>query len=370
MDEMLQYEVLNNPLGTWGTSIVIFLATWVLLVFAHKLIARRLKAFAAGANVTALHVVERVVRRTQVWFPPLFAAFLSSRLIVSTPTLTTLFARIFMLGLLFQVGLWAAGALTAYLSQRRRRQLVESPGDVAGTDLLWLVLRMAIWVVIVLLALDNLGMNVTTLIAGLGIGGVAVALAAQNILGDLFASFSIVMDQPFVVGDQLGIDDFTGTVERVGLKTTRLRSVSGEQLVFSNADLLSSRIRNFGRMTERRVSFTIGVAYRTSVDDLRRIPQIVRAAVELEKDARFERAHFTQYGEFALIFEIVYYVLLPNFDVHADIRQRVNLALFERFAEEGIEFGFPTQKLYVSGMGGDAFSAPGARALSKAPGRH
>jgi small-conductance mechanosensitive channel len=290
-------------------------------------------------------------------------------LIVSTPALTTLFARIFMLALLFQIGLWAAAALTAYLSQRRKRQLVESPGDVAATDLLWLVLRMCIWVVIVLLALDNLGMNVTTLIAGLGIGGVAVALAAQNILGDLFASFSIVMDRPFVVGDQLGIDTFTGTVERVGLKTTRLRSVSGEQLIFSNTDLLSSRIRNFGRMVERRVSFTIGITYRTAVDDLRRIPQIVRAVVELENEARFERAHFTQYGEFALIFEIVYFVLSPNFDVHADIRQRINLRLFERFAEEGIEFGFPTQKLYVSGIEVDALSGFGERAITKAPGR-
>src|SRR5262245_59419781 len=160
MDEVLEYEVLNNPLGTWGTSLAIFLATWVLLVFAHRFIARRLKAFAAGANVTALHVVERVVSRTQVWFPPLFAAFLSARLIVSTPALTTLFARVFMLGLLIQVGLWSTGALTAYLAQRRRRQLLESPGDVAATDLVWLVLRMCVWVVIVLLALDNLGMNV------------------------------------------------------------------------------------------------------------------------------------------------------------------------------------------------------------------
>jgi|RhiMethySRZTD1v2_1073278.scaffolds.fasta_scaffold231672_2 small-conductance mechanosensitive channel len=370
MDEVLEYEVLNNPLGTWGTSLAIFLATWVLFVFAHRFIAARLKAFAGRKNVTALYVVERVVRRTQVWFPPLFALFLSARLIVSTPALTTLFERIVVLGLLIQIGLWATGALTAYLSQRRRRQLVDSPGDVATTDLLWLVLRMCVWVLIVLLALDNLGMNVTTLIAGLGIGGVAVALAAQNILGDLFASFSIVMDRPFVVGDSLGIDTFTGTVERVGMKTTRLRSVSGEQLIFSNTDLLSSRIRNFGRMVERRVSFTIGVTYRTPVEDLRRIPQILQSVVAHEKEARFERAHFTQYGEFALIFEVVYHVLSPSFDVHSEIRQRVNLALFERFAEEGIEFGFPTQKLYLSGADADGLPGVGERVVRKAPGPH
>lgn len=367
MDEVLELEVLNNSVQSWAVSSGIFLAAWTLLAFAHRFIAARLKTFAARSNATALYVVERVIGRTQVWFPPLFALFLSSQVIVSTPALTTLVARLSLFGFLIQTGLWATAALKAYLSQRRRRQLVESPRDVAATDLLWLVLRMCVWVLIVLLALDNLGLNVTTLIAGLGIGGVAVALAAQSVLGDLFASFSIVMDQPFVVGDSLEIDTFIGTVERVGLKTTRLRSISGEQLVFSNTDLLSSRIRNFGRMVERRVSFTIGVTYRTPEEDLRRIPEIVQTIVALEKQTRFERARLTEYGEFALIFEVVYYVLSPNFDVHSQIRHRIYLTLFKRFAEEGIGFGFPMQKLYLSGPDA-AFPSFAERAFAKSPG--
>jgi len=196
--------------------------------------------------------------------------------------------------------------------------------------------------------LDNLGVDITALVAGLGIGGIAVALAAQNVLGDLFASLSIVLDKPFVVGDFLNVDDFLGSVEHVGLKTTRLRSLSGEQLVFSNNDLLNSRIRNYGRMFERRVVFSLGVTYETPPEKLRGIPTIIREAVEAKDKVRFDRAHFQKYGDFALVFEVVYYVLSSDYTLCMDIQQSVNLRIYERFAEEGIEFAYPTQKLYVT----------------------
>jgi small-conductance mechanosensitive channel len=193
------------------------------------------------------------------------------------------------------------------------------------------------------LILDNLGVDVTALIAGLGVGGIAVALAAQNILGDLFASLSIVMDKPFVLGDFITVGESQGTVENIGLKTTRLRSLSGEQLVFPNSDLLTSRIRNFKRMQERRVVFTVAVTYDTAFAQLKEIPELIKAAITSQEQTRFDRAHFQKLGDAALIFEAVYFVTIPDFVRYMDIQEQINLRLLEEFASRGIEFAHPTQ---------------------------
>ncbi|HSB55513.1 MAG TPA: mechanosensitive ion channel family protein, partial [Gemmatimonadales bacterium] len=207
--------------------------------------------------------------------------------------------------------------------------------------------RSLLWVVLVLLVLDNLGVNISTLMAGLGIGGVAIALATQNILGDLFASLSIVLDKPFVVGDFIVVGDLMGTVERVGLKTTRLRSLSGEQLIFANADLLGSRVRNFKRMSERRVLFDLGVTYETQAATLSRIPAMLREIVDAERGVRFDRAHLRSFDASAVTFEVVYYILDPDYNRFMDTQQRINLAIFRRFEAENVEFAYPTQTLYV-----------------------
>lgn len=200
---------------------------------------------------------------------------------------------------------------------------------------------------VVLIVLDNAGVNITALVAGLGIGGVAMALAAQSILTDLFAAMSIVVDKPFMVGDFIIVDDKMGTVEAIGLKTTRVRALSGEQLVFSNSDLLKSRIQNFKRMQERRVLFTFGVVYQTPVEKLREIPRIVREAIEHNSPTRFDRCHFKRFAESGLEFEAVYYVGDPQFNVYMNIQQAVNLELFERLGNEGVEFAYPTRTVFV-----------------------
>jgi small-conductance mechanosensitive channel len=219
-------------------------------------------------------------------------------------------------------------------------------------DFVGFLMRLVVWAAVLLLLLDNLGVNVTTLIAGLGVGGIAVALAAQNVLGDLFASLSIVLDKPFVVGDFIAVADFMGSVEHVGLKTTRLRSLSGEQVIFSNTDLLGSRIRNYGRMFERRVVSSIGVTYQTPAAKLRRIPEIIREIVQGQSKVRFDRAHFHKLGDSSLGFEFVYYVLTADYNHYMDVQQNINLALLEKLAEEGVEFAYPTQTLFVSGTAG------------------
>jgi small-conductance mechanosensitive channel len=211
------------------------------------------------------------------------------------------------------------------------------------------VARLAVWSLVLLLALDNLGFNITALLAGMGIGGIAVALAAQNILGDLFASLSIVLDKPFVVGDFIVVGEQLGTVEYIGLKTTRIRSLGGEQIVFSNTDLLGSRIRNYKRMQERRVVFGFGVVYQTPHEKLQTIPGMVREIIGKLDRARFDRAHFKEYGDSSLNFEVVYYVLSADYNVYMDIQQAINLELFRRFQEDGIDFAYPTRTLYVVG---------------------
>jgi small-conductance mechanosensitive channel len=260
----------------------------------------------------------------------------------------------FVIALLLQAGLWGGALINSALEEYHQRKQEQSPEDLTTLGLIGLAGRVAVWSIVVLLVLDNLGVDITALVAGLGIGGVAVALALQNILGDLFASLSIVLDKPFVVGDFLMVDDFLGSVEKIGLKTSRLRSLSGEQLVFSNTDLLNSRIRNFGRMFERRVVFSLGVTYQTPRDKLKIIPGIVREAIEAEEDTRFDRSHFSKYGDFSLNFESVYYVLSPDYNRYMDIQQSIYLAIHERFEAEGIEFAYPTQTVFVaSESGGD-----------------
>jgi small-conductance mechanosensitive channel len=208
--------------------------------------------------------------------------------------------------------------------------------------------KLGLWSLVLLIALQNLGVEVTALLASLGVGGIAVALAAQNILGDLFASLSIYFDRPFVVGDFIIVDSLLGTVEKVGLKTTRIRSLHGEQLIFSNNDLLNSRIRNYKRMLERRILFSIGVVYGTAYEKLVRVPEILRDAIEREELARFDRAHFRGYGDSSLDFEIVYWVTLPDYNTYMDIQQRINFEIFRRFEEEEIAFAFPTRTVHIA----------------------
>ncbi|MGB3051563.1 MAG: mechanosensitive ion channel family protein, partial [Polyangiales bacterium] len=228
------------------------------------------------------------------------------------------------------------------------RQTEEDGANRTTMNALSFIARLVLWITVFLLVIDNLGIDVTALVAGMGIGGIAIALAVQNILSDLFASLSIVLDKPFVNGDFIVVGDMAGSVEHVGIKTTRIRSISGEQLVFSNSDLLQSRVRNFGRMEQRRVVFSLGVTYQTPAEKLERIPSLIRAAIEAQDSVRFDRSHFASYGDSALNFETVYYVESSDYAQHMDILQAINLRIYRTFEDEGIEFAYPTQTLFVA----------------------
>jgi small-conductance mechanosensitive channel len=210
------------------------------------------------------------------------------------------------------------------------------------------VIKVVVWGVGIAFLLDNLGFKISTVVAGLGIGGVAVALAAQAVLGDLFSYIAIQFDRPFEIGDFIIVGDKLGTIEHVGIKTTRIRSLGGEQLIFSNTDLTNSRVRNYKRMHKRRVVFKFGVIYQTSLEHMKEIPAIVTDIVKKVEDATFDRAHFCSYGDFSLDFEVVYYVIGSDYNKYMDIQQEINLAIMEEFTKRGIEFAYPTQTLFLN----------------------
>ncbi len=209
------------------------------------------------------------------------------------------------------------------------------------------IAKILLWVAAILIILSNLGYNVNSLIAGLGIGGIAVAFALQSILGDIFSSFSIYFDRPFRVGDFIVVGNYKGTVKRIGIKTTRIQSLQGEEIVIPNNELTQTKLQNFGVMKKRRVVFTIGITYETPLEKVKQVPKIIREAIEREKMTEVERIHFKALGDFALIFEAVFYINSKEYKDYMDIQQSINLFLMERFAQEKIEFAYPTQTLYV-----------------------
>jgi small-conductance mechanosensitive channel len=345
--EFLQTQIASNTLQTWLIMAAIVIAVLLLAGVLRFILIKQLVRLDKRNEVPLWPILLAVVRRTKWVFLFILALFVGLLFIEMPTSSRKIINTIVIVSLIIQIGLWAAIALKVMIEQYRKKQLEKDPASLTTLNVLNFSGRIILWSIVLLLILDNLGVNITALVAGLGVGGIAVALAIQTILGDLFASLSIVLDKPFVVGDFLIVGDLLGSVEYVGLKTTRLRSLSGEQLIFSNSDLLKSRIRNFGRMYERRVQFDIGVTYQTPREKIVMIPEIIREAVEKLDKTRFDRSHFKEYGDFALIFESVYYVIGADYNLYMDIQQAINLHIHERFEQEGIEFAYPTQTLFI-----------------------
>ncbi|MDZ4183366.1 MAG: mechanosensitive ion channel family protein [Desulfuromonadales bacterium] len=241
-------------------------------------------------------------------------------------------------------------ATTEFLKHLSKAYIKNEEGEDRARQIKGLTtfLNVVIWVLGLMFLLDNLGFKITSVVAGLGIGGIAIALAAQTVLGDLFNYFVIFFDRPFEVGDFLIIEDKKGTVEHIGIKTTRIRSLGGELLVFHNTDLTNSRIHNYKKMERRRVVFQVGVVYQTTPENLENLPLMMKEIIEKQEDATFDRAHFAGFGDFSLNFEMVYYVLGADYAHYMDIQQAINLTIFREFQQKGIEFAYPTQTLFMN----------------------
>jgi small-conductance mechanosensitive channel len=344
---LLEKVIYHNRVKDWLLAVAITFIVYVLTSLTKHVLKKKLNSFAAGTISLWDDLIAELAGRFHVVFFLILSIYVGS-LKISLPAAANNILKIaFIFVSLVQVAILASYTIEFWIEHYRKQKIETNAEAVTTLTSVGFVLRLMIWVILILIALQNIGVNISTFIAGLGIGGIAVALAAQNILGDLFASFVIVLDKPFVIGDFIIVNEYLGAVERIGLKTTKIRSLSGEQLVFSNTDLLKSRIRNFKRMYERRVVFTIGVLYQTPYEKLSEIPKMIRNIIESKGAVRFDRAHFKEYGDYSLKFEVVYWVHSPDYNIYMDIQQAINLDIYKQFQDAGIEFAYPTQTLLL-----------------------
>jgi len=372
----LDREWFGNPLTDWLRAAIILIATFLAFGLAKRLVVARLAVVAARTETDLDDLIIDLIQRTKRWFLFLLAFYIAHHFVVwPAPDvdadgkadafgLWEQRIRIALnIGAWIQAGLWGRGVLHYGIQRMVRGRGPDDQASAMGVTVLGFIGSLVLWSLILLLCLEALHVNVNSLIASLGVGGIAVALAAQNVLGDLFASIAILLDKPFVVGDGIQVGDFNGTVERIGVKTTRLRSVNGEEIVMGNSDLISSRIRNFKRLEERRVITQIGIEYDTPVETVRRIPEMLKEIVARVPDTRFDRAHFTGFGDSALKFELVYFAQKLDYGAMMDMQQAVNLEILAHFAQAGIQFAFPTQTMRMIETG-----APGTGGLAKSAG--
>lgn len=336
----------GNPWIDWLIAAGIAAGATTALIVTKRLVTARLVRLAERTRTDVDDMLTGLLQRISPFYLLIVGLYAGSWWLAVPDGTRSVLDQVFFIATMIQLGVWGGRVLTWLLTKSTRLQEFEDPSAQTTLNVLGFSSRLLLWSIVFLIVLDNLGVNITTLIASMGIGGIAVALAAQSILGELFASLSIAMDKPFVIGDFIVIDSFMGNIEKIGMRTTQIRSLSGELIIFSNTDLLKSRVRNFKRMQERRILFTLDVEYGTPAETLARIPDMVRGIIEVEEMTRFERGHFKSYGGSSLVFEFVYYVLSREYNDFMDIQQRINFAIYRAFEHEGIAFAFPSQTVY------------------------
>jgi small-conductance mechanosensitive channel len=350
LEAILQTVLYRNTVQEYLIFAGVLLVSLLAVRVATKILARNLKERAAKSKKP---VDLFLSKGAGTYLSPILsfvAIVLCLKLITLSDGLQNVVNVCVKLFFAFVGGLLLPRAVSAVLSQywRKRRQ-----GETGKMTLHWMniLARVTIWGLLAILLLQNIGVKIDALIAGLGVGGLAIAFAAQVVLEDVFCYFTIFLDRPFEIGDFIVSGEQMGTVEHIGVKTTRLRTLEGEQLILSNKDLTGSRIRNYKTMEQRRVLFTLGVTYQTSAETLAEIPAILRQIVDGVEGASFTRAHFFSFGDSSLNFEVVYYVLSSDYDRYMDVRHRINLQIKAVFDQRGIDFAYPTQTLFVCGVG-------------------
>ncbi|HVV55174.1 MAG TPA: mechanosensitive ion channel family protein [Mucilaginibacter sp.] len=337
----------GNTLEAWAISAGIFLACVIAIKIFKRVILVWLKKLAQKTATTLDDYLVEVMERSLV--PLLYVAAFYFAL--KTLTIAVKAEHVFNVAFLFVTTYFVLGVITSSIKHfvfsfiRTQENSEVKQKQARG---LLIILNVVVWILGIVFIINNLGYNVTTLITGLGIGGIAIALAAQTILGDLFSYFVIFFDRPFEIGDFIVINDKMGVVDYIGIKTTRLKTLSGEQLVCSNTFLTNSQVHNFKRMAERRIVFKLGVVYQATHQQLKKIPGMVKKIIESKEQVRFDRGHFSGFGASSLDFEFVYYIESPDYTTYMDKQQAIYLDIFAAFEAEGIEFAYPTQTLFLN----------------------
>ncbi len=338
-------KILNNTVYAWIKAIVIFFLALLILRLCQTILIARLKKYFAKTKTQIDDLIINAIDAVYWPFYVLAALYFAIQFIVVRPLVEKVTFYIFLV-----VVIYYAIRFLVELIDYGAKIIIAKDGyeqNASVVKILSTVAKIVLWLVAIVLILSNMGINVTSLIAGLGIGGVAVALALQNILGDLFNSLAIYFDKPFKIGDFVIVDNYMGTIKKIGIKTTRIEALRGEEIVMSNSDLTSARVQNFGKMEKRRAVFKIGVTYNTAAEKLEKIPDIVKQAIEKQTKVKFDRCFFNEFADSSLVYEVVYYVDSPDMAEYLVIQQAVNLELVRAFEREKIEFAFPSQTVYV-----------------------
>ncbi len=345
----LQAEILGNTTFDWLKAVVIFfIALGILKLFQVILIVRLKKIF----KKTKTELDDIVINAIDAIYWPFYvfaALYFAIQFIVAPQIIGKWAFYIFLIVVVY----YAIKFLAELIDFGAKMIIAKKEGEqnTGIIKLLSAVAKIILWLGAVVLILSNMGYNVTSLIAGLGIGGIAIALALQNILGDLFSSLAIYLDKPFKVGDFVVLGDQMGTVKKIGIKTTRIQTPQGEELVVANSELTKSQVRNFGIMKKRRNLQHIGVTYDTPAEKLKRVPDMIKAIIDRHDNVEYNRIHFKSFGDSGLIFEVVYYVKTGDYKEFMDMQEKINLAIVEKFNQENIEIAFPTQTVYVKKEG-------------------
>ncbi|TDI77184.1 MAG: mechanosensitive ion channel family protein [Bacteroidetes bacterium] len=352
MDQNILDQQYFGLIGSdWAIMIGVWLLSSLILMAVKRVLISRLAAKAAKTENKIDDIGAEVLGATRTFFILIMSAYAAVEIVSGgSPAFDTI-RRLAFIGLLLQVGFWVNALIDSLAKWYTTRGQDEGAStQKTAVKAFGMVGRLVAWSILVLLLLENFGVDVTALIAGLGIGGLAVALAIRPILEDIFAYFSIIVDKPFENGDYVVAGSFSGTVQHVGIKTTRFTSGSGEEIIFPNSDLLSSRLRNYKKMKERRADYSVGVTYDTPQEKLEKLAGQIREIIEAEEDVRFDRGHLTDFGDSAIIFQFVYYMQNPAFAFYRDTQERINLKTMGLFQREGIEFAFPTQTLHIESI--------------------
>ncbi len=347
MEDFLNQIYFGNTILKYIVAIGIFVLVIIVVKVFSLIVLRRLKRWAEKTKTTIDDFILVGIKKSVVPIIYYGAIFLSVRSLNLSDSASNILDILSIIVVTFFIIRLITSTLDFSIISYTAKQ---DAGDKKAKQLksISALARIIIWGVALVFLLDNLGFDISAVVAGLGIGGIAVALAAQSILGDLFSYFIIFFDRPFELGDYIKIGDKNGTVEHIGIKTTRIRALSGEQLVFSNTDLTSSRLHNFKKLQRRRKVFMLGVIYETPAEKLKMIPDIVKDIITEEEKSDYDRGHFKTFGDFSLNFEFVYYVLSPDYATYMDTQHNINMKIFNKFKEEGIEFAYPTQLVYVN----------------------
>ncbi|OGP15218.1 MAG: hypothetical protein A3I75_04280 [Deltaproteobacteria bacterium RIFCSPLOWO2_02_FULL_50_16] len=345
--DILHHKYLGNSLLDYCIALGVFIFSFAVLGPVKIFLLKKVSKGSEKTRTKWDDFFVTIIDKNGNWFIWLLSLMIASRFVTFRDQVFRLANSFFVIFLTFLILRILQSLLTFWFEKSYLIRIQHDKAKVSAMSNMMMLFKAGIWLVGLFFILDNLGFNITTAVAGLGIGGIAVALAGQAILGDAFSSFSIFLDKPFEVGDLVVIGEYSGVVEHIGIKTTRIRSLSGEQLVFSNSDLTASRIRNYKRMQERRIIFSLGVVYQTPLEKLKKVKELIQKVLEATDRIRVDRVHFKSYGDFSLNFEIVFYVLSPDYLEYMDIQEKVNFGIFEAFQKEGIEFAYPTQTLFI-----------------------